>query len=93
MLYSIQNAYGQVYGIFPMPDSNQSSEVWAAELGAELGDILGINGVRDTPLASSASGEKQDRIVIDIEPSKDEEKVARIHETVARLALKHSPNA
>lgn len=88
MLYSVQNSYGEVYGIFEMPPTTKSAEVWAHELKLELGDILGINGVRDMPLISSHYQEPQDRVVIDIEPvyGQEQERIARIHETIGRLA-------
>ena len=90
MLYSVQNAFGEVYGTFRMPPSGKSAEVLAAELGAELSDILGINGVRDCPLTlDSRTQEKEDRVVIDIEPvfGQEDVRIARIHETVGRLTL------
>jgi hypothetical protein len=91
VLYSIQNASGEVYGIFPMPSSNQSPEVWAAELGTELSDILGINGVKDSPLCSLGSDEVHERVVIDIDHWRSgiEERIERVHETIARLATTH----
>ena len=89
MLYSIQNSYGKVYGIFPMPETTKSAEGLAHELKTELDDILGINGVRDSPLYTSRTGEKQDRVVIDIVPAygQEEAHLARVHETVGRLAV------
>ncbi len=87
MRYSIQNAFGEVYGIFPMPPTNKSAEGLAHELREELGDILGINSVRDVPLGNSRTGEIEDRVVVDIEPVYPEEnqRIARVHETIGRL--------
>lgn len=93
MIYTIQNAGGEVYGFFEMPPNNQSPEVWAAELGVELADILGINGVVDAPLATrpdpASDYVKVDRVVIDIDPFKASE-IPRVHETIGRLASLHS---
>ena len=90
MLYSIQNAGGQVYGFFNMSAAGQSRDVWAAELGAELDPILGINGV----VASEIKGQNglpEDHIVIDIDFCPDEaERLATVHETIGRLTFLHS---
>jgi hypothetical protein len=87
MKYSIQNAFGEVYGISPTPRTTMSAEVLAHALREELHDILGINGVRDSPLRNSASGYEEGRVVVDIEPVFNEEdaRIARVHETVSRL--------
>jgi len=96
MLYSIQNSFGEVYGIFPMPDCGMTANDWAAQLSTELKDIASSrNGVRITPLAvSDGSGgyEMVDRVVIDIEPvyATEEARIARVHETIGRLAAEHS---
>jgi hypothetical protein len=96
MLYSVQNSGGQVYGTYEMPPSDMSTEVWAAELGSELEDILGINGVRDSGLLK-ADGQggyvKVPRIVVDIDPwcGSESTKLARVHQTIGRIATQHPP--
>lgn len=89
MLYSIQDSTGRVYGIFPMPRCTKSAEGLAHELKAELGDILGINGVRDAPLYRSATETFEDRVVIDIQTGTRDEasRLARVHETIGRLTV------
>ncbi len=92
MLYSIQNSYGEVYGIYPMPKTNKSAEGLAHELKTELEDILGNNGVNDSPLWDSQSGRKEDRVVIDITPVSGQEqaRIERIHQTIGRLTTPSS---
>jgi len=88
MLYSIQNAFGEVYGIYEMPPTSQTASAIGQALSTELADILGHNGVTDAPLViDSKTGEKRDRIVIDIDPLQGDESVrlARVHETIGRL--------
>ncbi len=92
MLYSIQNSYGEVYGVFRMPPTNISPDVWASDLKGKLSDILGFNGIKDSPLVlDSDTGETEDRVVIDIEPVYDiEDRLLRVHQTVARTAAEHT---
>jgi hypothetical protein len=89
MLYSIQNSYGEVYGIYKMPACTKSAEGLAHELKVELRDILGINGIRDAPLFTSETNSFEDRVVIDIEAGfRDrEERLSRIHDTIGRLTV------
>ncbi len=89
MLYSIQNSYGEVYGIYEMPPCNKSAEGLAHELKDELSDILGINGVRDAPLYRAETKTMEDRVVIDIEAGfRDrEERLSRIHDAIGRLTV------
>lgn len=89
MLYSIQNSGGEVYGIFRVPPNTKSAEGLAHEVKAELSDILGINGVRDTPLYTSETNTFENRVVIDIQAGfrDQEEKLARVHETIGRLTV------
>ncbi len=89
MLYSIQNSTGRVYGIFHVPPTTKSAEGIAHELKGELDGMLGINGVRDSPLYTSATESFEDRVVIDIlaSPMTEDERVILVHETVGRIAL------
>lgn len=89
MLCSIQNEFGKVLDVFPIPQTGMSAEVLASELGGLLGDILGRNGVRDVPLLNSETGEKQDRVVVDIDPwsGAQDEKIAKVYEAIGSLAL------
>ena len=91
MLYSIQEASGNVYGIFPVPETQKSPKVLAQELGSELADILKYQGAFAAPLEVRNAGihEKVDRVVINIDPvvGPVEESIARVHEAVGRLAI------
>ncbi|CAN5400508.1 hypothetical protein BH09PAT4_BH09PAT4_00710 [soil metagenome] len=89
MLCSIQNEFGEVLDVFPMPRTGMSAEVVASELGALLSDIVGRNGVRDVPLHDSKTGQKQDRVVVDIDPwsGPQEAKLLRVYEAIGSLAL------
>lgn len=89
MLCSIQNEFGKVLDVFPVPPTGMSTEVLARELGGLLGDVLGRNGVRDVPLLNSETGQKQDRVVVDIDPwsGSQDAKMARVHEAIGSLAL------
>jgi hypothetical protein len=89
MLYSIQNSFGEVYGIYEMPNTGKSAEVIAAELGETLAPILGINGVRDVPFVRSEPPVREDRVVIDIDPSGQvNDKLIRVGQAIANLALR-----
>ena len=72
-----------------MPPSTKSAEGLAHELKAELGDILGTNSVRDAPLYQSATETFEDRVVIDLQVNlrNEDERLARVHETIGRLTV------
>lgn len=74
MLYVIQNSFGEVYGIFPMPATTKSAEGIAHILKDKLADILGSNGVLDAPLmtATDSGYVPVDRVIIDISPVSEE---------------------
>jgi hypothetical protein len=86
-LYSIQNSGGEVYGIFRMSDDiDLPPWEWEGRLTEELADILGINGVRTSPL--EVDGVQQDRVVIDIDPYKSTaENIKRVHLAVGFICL------
>lgn len=88
MLFTIQEAGGEVYGTYPMPDTGKSAEVIAAELKEVLGPILGANSVRDMPLSHGDPPVREDRVVIDIDPfGHVEDKLVQVVEAIANLAL------
>jgi hypothetical protein len=89
VLYSLQNAFGEVYGTWQMPPNNRSADVWVSELRHELADILGINGVCESGVrAFETDGTPTEKLVIDIEPSylHEQERLERVHMTIGRLA-------
>jgi hypothetical protein len=82
--YSIQNAFGEVFGIFPVPITDKSAETLEDELAIELAKILGINRV-----ATTLDGNEK-RIVIDINPflgAKEQLGIVIVHQTMGRLAV------
>jgi len=91
-LYSIQNSGGEVYGVFPMPGEDElDASEWEGLLTDQLGDVLGINGVRSSRI--SYDGTEYDRVVIDIDPLKATlEIVDRVHLAVGYICLASSTN-
>lgn len=89
MLCSIQNEFGEVYDVFPMPVTGMSAEVLAMELGAKLSDIIGRNGVRDVPLFRAQTETREDRVVVDINPygGEIEEMIDRVYAAIGSLTL------
>jgi hypothetical protein len=92
MKYSIQDPYGEVYGEYPVPDTDKSPEQLSRELSTELADILGINGVESSPLPGPRTHIQEDRVVIDIEPTRDakerDARLARVHRAIGKLAIR-----
>lgn len=87
MLYTVQNAGGEVYGGWPLPTQPEyTAEEWAERLHGHLADIEGVNGIAARPLPTQ-TGEDIGRVVVDIDPSGDEAaKLARVHRTVGMIA-------
>lgn len=88
MIYSIQNAYGDVHGVFPLPESKLSRDEWAERLKDEIPEnMIGINGITASAFKRSIrSDETVDRVVVDINPDVQDEAITRVHDTVASIA-------
>jgi hypothetical protein len=90
MLYTVQNAGGEVYGGWPLPDEpGYTAEEWASKLHERLADIEGPNGITASPLLMGLqTKEKVDRVAVDIEPWHYTRRVATLDES-ARLERVH----
>lgn len=92
VIYTVQNAYGEVYGKYPLDASiGLSSQEWADRLQDELAGILGINGVHAMRLVlDSRTNIGVDRVVVDVNPG-IEDAVDRVHFAVGFIALTTPP--
>lgn len=88
MLYFIQGD-NQVLGKFAIPPMHKSTELLATQLSYELMGTAGIKGVIDSPLIISSTGEKVDRVIIDIDTysGQIDKKIAKIHEAIGKFAV------
>ena len=97
MLYTVQNADGEVYGTHPLPEEpGLTAQEWAERLHEQLEDIEGINGITANRLMiDSRTREEVDRVTIDIEPWErtqrvirlvESERLERVHRTIGVIA-------
>jgi len=86
-LFSVQNDLGEVYGgLQALPDAGIEIDEWRDKIEAELGSIVGSNGVKVRPIR--LDGLDQQRVVIDIKPGKDiEARLARVNDAIASIAI------
>jgi len=90
MKYSIQNPYGEVYGMTNLPISTLSPHDWESELEVELRSVPVIE-VKSAAL--EINGEQVDRIAITIDPTADgietNRRLDRIENIIGLVALTH----
>ena len=96
MKYSVQNPFGEVYGIFDVPETNPplTPEEFAAKLKNRLIDNPVIEDVRSKLLGTTDSkGERvlEDRIIVALDTFKgrDEYDLSEVHTAVGMVSLMH----
>jgi hypothetical protein len=88
MLYSVQNEFGRVYGIWPVPGGEElSSEEWELRLKVQLADSKGIKSVHTSSLVTSSTGESHDRVVIEVRPDLKDIALEDVQVAVGMVAL------
>ena len=93
MIYSIQNATGKVFGRYEFPiEPSLTAEQWAGRLEEELGDIVGLNGVRPTTwIIDPETHETEDRVAVDVEDLSGHSYIEDVQLAIGFIALTTPP--
>ena len=86
LLYSVQNDMGEVYtGLQELPNAKIEIDEWRNRIEAELGSIVGSNGVKVRPIL--VDGVERKRVVIDINPGNDVDAgLTRVSDAIGSIA-------
>lgn len=87
MLYSVQNEFGRVYGIWTAPETEGlSPEEWERRLKLHLAGTAAVKSISNCSLPTS-DGDHQDRVIVEVDPRMETTTLEDVHVAVRTISL------